>query len=60
MFPMVLSLHKVSMKGKHHLNEPYLKLRSVEHNDYLLSTKDKQMGVLEIQKGDETIVKIRK
>jgi hypothetical protein len=46
MLPPVLSLHKVNLEGKHHLKEPYFKLRGVEHNDYFLNTKDSHTETL--------------
>ncbi len=43
MLPQPLSLTKIELKGSHSLKYPYFKLRSVEHNDFYLNTKDEQM-----------------
>jgi phosphatidylinositol-3,4,5-trisphosphate 3-phosphatase/dual-specificity protein phosphatase PTEN len=46
MLPLVLTLHKVIIRGGYHLREPYFKLHNIEHNDYFFNTKDSHMEAL--------------
>lgn len=41
-YPMVISISKIELRGEHDLKEPYFKLRRVADNSYIFNTKNEE------------------